>query len=141
MTADNESFKKVLLVEDDRSHRDFISLILENMEFTVVTAFDGEDAIKKIKEENFDIILMDIELPKINGLEAALVIRDMKRHKDIPNIPILAITSSQDEETKQNCLNAGMDGVIPKSLWKPKWEPAIKKQISDVLNKSNVELK
>jgi len=127
--------KNILLVEDDRSHREFVSCILESMGCKVSTAFDGEEAINLLQEgADYDLVLMDIELPRMNGMEATRIIRDMKRHGDIKDIPILAISSNQDEKTVQDCINSGMKGLIPKSLWKPKWEPTIKDKILEVLN-------
>ncbi len=127
-------YKNILLVEDDRSHREFVATILEGMCCKVSIAFNGEDAIEVLKKNTvFDVILLDINMPKMDGFEAARIIRDMKRHGDLPEIPVLAISGSQDQKTIDACLEVGMKGLIPKSLWKPKWEPNIKDKILEYL--------
>ena len=138
--ADEHFFSNthILLVEDDRSHREFVANILEGIGCKVMIAFNGKDALSLIERNNkFDIILMDIEMPEMDGLEASRRIREMKRHGDMPDdTPIVAITSNSTEDIEKTCLDAGMAGMIPKHLWKPKWEPSIKEKLQEFIPKN-----
>ena len=127
--------KNVLLVEDDRSHREFVSQILENMGCKVFLANNGEEGIQFLKNQgSIDIVLLDLMMPGMNGFDVAKLIQSMKINGSLPDIPVLAISSTQDEETVEACLDAGMKGHIPKSLWKPKWEPNIKEKLLGFLD-------
>ncbi len=130
MTEERFSNTHVLLVEDDRTHRDFIAQILENIGCKVIIAFNGSDALSFIKRHRYDVILMDVEMPEMDGIEAARAIREMKRRGDIADeVPIIAITANHDPETERACIDAGMVGLIPKHVWKPKWEPSIREKM------------
>ncbi len=135
MTEKKLSNLHILLVEDDRAHREFVANILENIGYEVTIAFNGKDALPIITQNKFDIILMDLEMPEMNGIQASRKIRDLKKSGDIPDTPIIAITANHDEETEELCLGAGMVGLIPKHIWKPKWENSIKEKLQEVLNK------
>jgi len=126
--------KNILLVEDDRSHREFATQILENLGCKVFVAGNGDEALDFLKKHSgVDIILLDLILPGMSGFEIAQIIRDLKIKDALPDIPVLAISASQDEDTIEKCLDVGMKGLIPKSLWKPKWEPNIKEKLSSFL--------
>lgn len=127
-TASNKRHS-VLLVEDDRTHREFVSRILEKLGCDVSIAYDGKDALHMVMEQPFDLILMDIEMPKMNGIEAARRLRDMRRHHDIQPVPIIAISSDPEPQAREECLDAGMVDFIPKSIWRPEWEPKIKAKL------------
>lgn len=129
--------KNVLLVEDDRSHVEFVTQILEKMGFQVFVATSGEEGIEFLKKHSaVDIILLDLMLPGMSGFDVARTIRDMKINESLQqDIPVLAISSTQDEDTVESCLDLGMKGHIPKSLWKPKWEPNIKEKLQGYLGK------
>lgn len=121
---------QILLVEDDRVHREFVSRILGKFGCVVSVAYDGEDALRLVRVYPFHLILMDIEMPHMNGIEAARVLRDMKRHHDIPDVPIVAISATRDDMTKEACVEAGMVDFIPKSMWRPYWEPTIVEKLT-----------
>lgn len=129
MQNDNSRRCRVLLVEDNRTHREFVSRILEKIGCDVTIAYDGKDALHMVREEPFDIVLMDIEMPKMNGIEAARQMRDMRRHHDIEPIPIIAISSDPQPDVREECLDAGMVDFIPKSIWRPEWEPSIRAKL------------
>jgi len=126
-----EDFRRchVLLVEDDRTHREFVSRILEKIGCDVTIAYDGKDALFMVREQPFDLILMDLEMPKMNGLEAARQIRDMQRHRETEPAPIIAISSDPEPDIRKECTEAGMVDFIPKSIWRPEWEPSIRAKL------------
>ncbi len=123
------SSRSILLVEDDRTHREFVSAILEKIGCRVTVAYDGEDALRLAMQFDFDAILMDIEMPIMNGIEAAKRLRDMKRHHDIDDVPIIAISAEPEGDARSACVDAGMVDFIPKHMWKPKWEPNIREKL------------
>lgn len=117
--------RTVLLVEDNRVHREITCAVLEKWGCKVVQARDGEEALARLLQNDFIMVLMDIEMPWMNGIKAAQRILEMKRFHAVPDIPIIALTADTSEETHQRCLQAGMTDVIPKHIWKPKWEQVI----------------
>lgn len=103
---------KVLVVEDDKTNMELITFILKHYGYEPIEAFTGEEGIEKVTAYRPDLILMDINLPGIDGLETSRRIRKMKTMIDVP---IIAVTSSKaiDIET---ILNAGCNGRIQKPI-------------------------
>jgi len=102
--------KTILLVEDNDLNRIIARTILANYEITLIEAFDGAEAIGQFRNAKFDAVLMDLQMPVMDGLEATRIIR---REID-PNIPIIALTANALEGDDQACLDAGMNAYIPK---------------------------
>lgn len=115
----------VLLVEDNRVHRELATTVLEKWGFHVVCARDGEEALSRLTQYRFSLVLMDIEMPWMNGIQAAQHIREMKKNKVIEDMPIIALTADHSEGTYERCMHAGMRDLIPKHVWKPRWEALI----------------
>lgn len=115
----------ILLVEDNRVHREVACAALERFGCKVVQARDGEEALVRLTQQEFSLVLMDIEMPWMDGIKAAQMIRELKRKGTIHDIPIVALTADHSEETYEKCVDAGMLDVIPKHIWKPKWEHLI----------------
>jgi len=104
-----------LIVEDDSFNRTLLQTLLQKQNFTVSNAEDGEEAIKALSKQQFDVILMDIQMPKLNGLEATAKIREFEKLTG-RHTPIIAITAHAMEDDKQRCLKAGMDDYISKPI-------------------------
>ncbi len=104
---------RILLAEDVEMNQFIARSILEEKGIYVTEAVDGRDTIEKVKNYSFDLILMDISMPYIDGIQATSIIRSMK---DSPNqsIPIIALTANALEGDKQKYLHAGMNGYISK---------------------------
>jgi len=98
---------KLLLVEDDFDLNETIKDYLEQF-YEIESAFDGENALNKIYEKNFDLIILDVKLPKINGFEVAKEIRKFK------NTPIIFLTSLDSEKDVENGFLSGGDDYIKK---------------------------
>lgn len=91
--------KKILIVEDDRALVQILEFFLKSKGYAVDKAFEGIEAVKKINENLPDIILLDINLPKMSGFEVA---RKTKENEKTKNIPIIMITAlGQDENIKR----------------------------------------
>ena len=89
--------KKVLIVEDEPKNLKLTSMILKPHGYDIVSAIDGEQAVEAARKEKPDIILMDMQLPKMSGLEATKIIRDTPGFRDIPIIALTAYAMKDDE--------------------------------------------
>ncbi|MFP4497275.1 MAG: PAS domain S-box protein [Vulcanimicrobiota bacterium] len=105
--------KKILLVEDNEINQELVKTFLENTEAELEVAFDGLEALEKAKQFKFDLILMDIQLPKMDGYEATRQIRKLPGYK---NIPIVAVTAHAIKGDEIKAKNAGCDDYLPKPL-------------------------
>jgi CheY-like chemotaxis protein len=104
---------KLLFVDNSRTTRAAMSMVLTNQGFEVATAATGPEAIEKIKTESFDVALMDLYMPFMNGYEAAKIIRALP--DACKDIPIIALTASNDPRDMDICKNAGMNDYVIKS--------------------------
>src|SRR5262252_4626288 len=114
--------KKILVVEDDFDTRYGLSLILQTEGYEVVTAADGECALKVASEQRPDLIITDISMPRLNGVEFT---RRMKRKKETAGIPILAITA-YGQTTMKNVISAGASACAKKPLVVTEFLPQIR---------------
>jgi PAS domain S-box-containing protein len=109
----NISNKRVLLVEDNRINQIITLKMLHDFGMNTSLAVNGQEALDRVKEEQFDIILMDIQMPIMNGYEATNEIRKLTQYQSIPIIAITANAMSDDYEAS---INAGMNSHITKPL-------------------------
>ncbi|MCM1262840.1 MAG: response regulator [Butyrivibrio sp.] len=117
-TAEDFNGKRILLVEDIELNREIAQVILEEAGFVVDTAPDGTDAVsimEKAEENYYDAILMDIQMPIMDGYEATRTIRRLPR-KDVEALPIIAMTANALEEDKEAALKNGMNAHISKPI-------------------------
>lgn len=103
----------ILLVEDNLVNQLVAIKLLESMQAVVVVAQNGQEALDKLPLEDIDIILMDIQMPVMDGLTATQHIRALPQYHDLP---IIAMTAHAREEDKQQCLAAGMNLHISKPI-------------------------
>ncbi|MEM7298215.1 MAG: response regulator, partial [Bacteroidota bacterium] len=108
-----EKEPRILLVDDNDVNRKVASNILIKSGCNVVEATDGFEAIEKAKSQTFDLIFMDIQMPKMDGTKAAEKIRDLNLE---PPVPIIAMTAYSMEEDRQRFLNAGLDDYLAKPI-------------------------
>lgn len=104
---------KVLIIEDNEQNMYMISYLLENNNYEVIPVFNGIDGINKAKEVLPDIILLDIQLPEMNGYDIA---RELKKIESIKDIPIITVTSYAMAGDKEKALDAGAIGYIEKPI-------------------------
>ncbi|GAV32155.1 MAG: response regulator [Anaerosomatales bacterium] len=104
---------KVLLVEDNPQNRYLLTFLLERSGYEVVTAEDGEAAIEAVPAYLPDVILMDVQLPKLDGYEAT---RRIKADERFARIPILALTAHSMKGDRAKALEAGCDDYITKPV-------------------------
>jgi CheY-like chemotaxis protein len=104
---------RVLLVEDNVINCEITTEMLHSVGLTVEIAEDGLQALEKIKKQTYDLILMDMQMPRMNGIEAAQAIRAMPEWK---SIPIVAMTANAFDEDRRACERAGMNDFITKPV-------------------------
>ena len=109
-TTDNLT---ILLVEDDEDTRFLMRLELERRGYRLIEAEDGEKAVELAQEEHPDIILMDISLPRMDGLEASKLIRN---HDQMHAVPIIIVTAHQESAVRQEAKASGLDAYVTKPI-------------------------
>lgn len=106
--------KKILLAEDYKHSQIIVTRLLKKNNFEdIVVVENGEDAVKMAKQEKFDLILMDMQMPIMNGFEATEKIRQLPEYKDVP---IIALTAFAMKGDKEKCLEVGATDYIPKPI-------------------------
>ena len=111
-----DTFKSILLVDDDLTLREMYTERLKAEGFVVETAKDGEEALFKAKDLMPNIILLDIMMPKINGLD---VLRKLKQDPETENIPVIVLTALIQDREKMESITRGADDYIVKSETMP----------------------
>ncbi|HEX2622621.1 MAG TPA: response regulator, partial [Phototrophicaceae bacterium] len=109
---------EILLVEDNKANRDLGIKLLENFACHPTTARNGEEAIDILRKRSFDLILMDCQMPEMDGFEASSLLREMKERGEIADIPIIALTANAMKGDKEKCLESGMNDYLIKPLRK-----------------------
>ncbi|SMG15060.1 response regulator [Dethiosulfovibrio salsuginis] len=104
---------KVLLAEDNDINRDVALHFLADAQAIVTEARDGKEAVDLATKSDFDLILMDIQMPRMDGLEATRTIRSRETHR---RTPIIAMTAHAMKGDRERCIEAGMDDHIPKPV-------------------------
>lgn len=104
----NDSKKKILVVEDEKSISDIIKYNLEKEGFTVFTAYDGEEAVASVKANDPDLILLDVMLPKMDGFSVCRKVREKN------TVPIIMLTAKEEEVDKVLGLEMGADDYMTK---------------------------
>ena len=105
--------EKILIVEDNPINMRLIEMTLRAKNYTLLQATDGEEALDVAKEGRPDLILMDIQLPKIDGLE---VTRRLKKTKAFRRIPVIAMTAYAMKGDKERAIEAGCDAYLSKPI-------------------------
>lgn len=106
---------KILLVEDNVLNQRIVLFSLKKFNHAVTIANNGLEAVEKFKEDNFDVILMDIMMPVMDGLEATTKIREEEqRLKAEKRTPIIALTANTMDNDRTKCISYGMDEFLAK---------------------------
>ncbi len=119
--------KTILVVEDNPDNMTLIEQILEDEGFCVLKAILAKDGIAMLKEESVDLILMDISLPEMNGLEATKIIKAEQTTKDIP---VIALTAHAMKTDREEAMSAGCDDFFTKPIDEEKLLDTINKHLS-----------
>ena len=107
--------RRILLAEDNRVNQALAVRLLQKRGYTVVVARNGREALAALETQTFDLALMDVQMPEMDGLEATAAIRE-KEKTTATRLPIIALTAHAMKGDEARCLVAGMDGYIPKPI-------------------------
>ena len=111
MTGDAPRSKTILVVEDQEDNRQILRDLLGSAGFRMIEAHDGEQALTVARSERPNLILMDIQLPILDGYEAT---RSIKRDPELKHIPVIAVTSYALSGDEERAREAGCDGYVAK---------------------------
>lgn len=115
ITIGKEIAKKVLLAEDDVVSRNMLTIVLQRQGFQVIGVENGAEAVAAFEKEKFDVILMDVNMPYLDGYSATAIIRLKENDRSYPT-PIIAMTAYALKGDREKCLQAGMDDYISKPI-------------------------
>jgi len=118
--------KKILLVDDCVDYVDLMKIELEAWGYLIEVAYDGEEAIQKVKDVKPDLILLDIMMPKLNGYEVLKILQKDSEHK---KIPVIIASAKEDEESKKLGKSLGAKEYLYKSELINKLEKSIKNNL------------
>ncbi len=128
----------ILLAEDNVTNQEVATAILERFGCRVTLANNGQEAVRLIEQDRFDLVLMDCQMPVMDGFEATLAIRQLEKEKEIKRTPIIAFTANALKGDDQKCFQAGMDDYITKPVRKTeierilvKWLPREKRVVGE----------
>lgn len=105
-----------LVVEDEQINQQILQAILTKLGHRVTITGDGQSALDLLKTHQFDIILMDVQMPGLDGIETTRIIRTSEPYRHVRNIPIIALTAYAMAGDKDKCLHAGMNSYLAKPV-------------------------
>jgi signal transduction histidine kinase/CheY-like chemotaxis protein len=112
---ENRRSLRILVAEDSPVNLNLVVRVLEKRGHTVETATNGREALEALRRNGFDLVLMDVEMPDVDGIEATVVIRakEKETHK---HLQVIAMTAHAMKGDRERCLEAGMDGYVSKPI-------------------------
>jgi signal transduction histidine kinase/HPt (histidine-containing phosphotransfer) domain-containing protein/ActR/RegA family two-component response regulator len=127
---------RILVAEDNEPNRRVVQVILKKLGFQSDTACNGREAVEMLKKRRYDLILMDIQMPEMDGFEATREIRTWGTAKDtkdinesLSSVPIVAMTAHAMKGDRERCLQAGMNDYVTKPIKPEKLRDAINRQL------------
>ena len=123
-SAGGTGARRILVAEDLAMNRELVRVMLLQVECRIDFARDGEECLRQVQSEDYALILMDVQMPKLDGIGAARIIRSLGGR--LGRIPILALTADTDPGTLQACREAGMSGHITKPIAKRDLEAKVR---------------
>jgi CheY-like chemotaxis protein len=107
---------RILAAEDNHTNQLILKALLEALEADLTIVGDGLQAVEAFSGSPFDLVLMDIQMPRMGGADAARAIRQLEREREMARTPILAVTANVMNHQTAEYLEAGMDGIVAKPL-------------------------
>jgi len=124
--ADSPRARHVLVAEDNAVNRLFLAALLDRMGHSAHFVENGLEALQAVQEHSFDIVLMDVHMPVMDGIAATEAIR--KLDSPLSALPVVALTADAYADTRTRCLSAGMDDVLVKPLGMPELDALFKRR-------------
>ena len=106
---------RVLLAEDNLVNQKVVTRLLEKRGHRVMVAGNGREALDALGRENFDLVLMDVQMPEMDGFETTAVIREKEKSSGVHQ-PVVALTANAMKGDRAQCLSAGMDAYLTKPI-------------------------
>ena len=119
----------ILLVEDYKANVLVATALLEEFGYGYVVAKDGQEALHLIKRQPFDLILMDVQMPGIDGFEATHFIREWEKAQGSTRVPVIGITAHALAGDRERCLAVGMDDYMAKPFHPDEFRAKIEKHL------------
>lgn len=120
---------RILLAEDNGVNRKLAMALLEKRGHEVVSADNGREAVRAATGGEFDLALMDVQMPVMDGFEATAAIRAQEHRSDRNRLPIIAVTAKAMKGDRDRCLAAGMDGYVSKPIRPPELDAEIRRVV------------
>lgn len=127
--------RKILVVDDEKEIADLIEIYLMSQDYQVTKAHNGNECLELVKNNKYDLILLDVMMPKLDGMET------LKRIREMSNVPVILVTAKTAEKDKVQGLTYGADDYITKPIKSPELLARVKAQIRRYtqLNPQNYE--
>lgn len=123
---------KILVVDDDKTTRKMVSMILKSRGYEVVTAENGMDGLQKLGLEQINLILTDMNMPYMDGIEFT---KQVRANPETAHIPIVMLTTEADEEEKKRAYQAGVDDYLVKPATAEQIVESMKRIIKKIFSK------
>ena len=107
--------RTVLLVEDNLTNQKLAMMLLNKLGYQFILAVNGREAVEAVRTQRPDLILMDCQMPEMDGFDATIAIREMEKISD-RHTPIIAMTTNALYGDREKCLSAGMDDYLSKPI-------------------------
>ena len=120
---------KILLIEDNLLNQKVVIFNLKKLNYDITPVTNGKDALKNIENSTFDLILMDLMLPEMNGFEITIEIRKFEQKNNVANpVPIIALTANTYDNDREKCFEVGMNDYLSK--------PFTAEQLIEIIHKN-----
>jgi two-component system, cell cycle response regulator DivK len=129
--------RKILIIEDNEQNMYLMTFLLESHGYEIVQAYNGRDGICRAKELRPDVILLDIQLPELNGYQVA---EELRKNQSLCTIPIIAVTSYAMAGDKERVLAAGATGYIEKPINPHTFISQLHEYLPPILQNENKEV-
>ncbi|MGX9462868.1 MHYT domain-containing protein [Shewanella sp. A14] len=106
----------MLIVDDIQQNIDLLTIMMKRQGHTIMAARDGKQALLRMRNDKIDVVLMDVQMPIMDGLTASRTRREQEQAEQLPHLPIIALTASVLSEDRKAALDAGMDGFANKPI-------------------------
>ncbi len=115
-SANDQPSLRILVAEDNKVNQIVVRRILEKNGHQVIIANNGQEALDKIVDGNFDIVLMDVQMPIMDGLQATAALREREKEEGLPHLPVISLTAHAMIGDRERCLESGADGYVTKPI-------------------------
>ena len=129
--GEKSSVPMILAAEDNKMNQMVLKALIDNDKWGIRLADDGVQAVKAYQTDDIDLVLMDLSMPNMDGITAAVSIREYEKQHGISPVPILALTAHISDETRQQCLASGMNDYLTKPINKTSLIAALSRNWAD----------